>query len=216
MIQAILNIIRRFRALQHVSLKGGGRFLSSPEVYFDLKEGAELSISNGTFSIGATLPQRYATHQNTVLAMGRNSRLVVHGDAVIAPGASIIIEDNATLTIGANVFIAHNLTLICAQQVEIGAGSSISWNVTLIDSDGHACQRPDGRVLRPLYKPLTIGSNVGIQMGVIIPRGVDIGSDAIISSGTVVRQDIPPMVHAYQENRMRIRKGRQMLSEAAL
>jgi acetyltransferase-like isoleucine patch superfamily enzyme len=55
--------------------------------------------------------------------------------------------------------------------------------------------------------PANVGEAVGIQMNVVIPRGVTVGKNSIISANTVLRQNIPENCLAYSESELRIKHG---------
>jgi acetyltransferase-like isoleucine patch superfamily enzyme len=83
----------------------------------------------------------------------------------------------------------------------------ISWNSTLIDSDEHNPVLSSGRILKLQKRPLVVGERVGMQANVLIPRGVNIGNLSVISAGTVLREDVPPEVFVYTDQKLRKKEG---------
>ena len=77
-----------------------------------------------------------------------------------------------------------------------------------MDYDGHKFIRLDGQD-KDYYKPLVVGKNVGIQMNVIIPKGVTVGDYSIISAGTILRQDVQDNCLAYSNPELRMKHGYQ-------
>jgi acetyltransferase-like isoleucine patch superfamily enzyme len=129
------------------------------------------------------------------------------GNASIAQGVSILIGKNASMVVGANVTIAHNTQVLCNSHIEIGNGSTISWNVLLIDTDKHCPVSVRAGVMKLPERPLIIGERVGIQANVIIPRGVSIGNDSAVSAGTVLRENVEADCIVYSEQKLKVKRG---------
>jgi len=105
--------------------------------------------------------------------------------------AKIIIEDGVGL----------NGTSIAARSktVRIGSGTMIAPNCVIADSDYHALWPPENRLHNPAFEndaDVVIGKNVWVGMQTIILKGVTIGDNAIIGSGSVVTDNIPANVLA--------------------
>jgi acetyltransferase-like isoleucine patch superfamily enzyme len=97
---------------------------------------------------------------------------------------------------------------MCAKQIRIGDRVTISYNVTIADSDFHPhepqlrkqdaiANAPFGdRSQRPPYvsKPVVIEDDVSIGIGSIILKGVRIGKGARVAAGSVVTADVPANV----------------------
>jgi acetyltransferase-like isoleucine patch superfamily enzyme len=203
----VLSVIfGRIKAIQRTRIGQNSGFTYSWNTHFHFEKNAEITIRNGKLRLGYPLAGTitYASYSRSVIKLGRNSRIIVNGNVAIAPGASINVKDNGTLVFEGDAVIAHNLTLICERSVTIGQGTHISWNATLIDSDGHQFICRDNQKARIPYSPLRIGDQVGLQMNVQIPRGVTIGRRAVIGAGTVVRRNIPEECVAYADSRLKI------------
>jgi acetyltransferase-like isoleucine patch superfamily enzyme len=171
-----------------------------------MEKDAGIEIYGGKLRLGyplaGTIP--YSSYSGTVIKMGRNSKIIVRGNVAIAPGASIHVKENGILIFEGDAVIAHNLTLICERSISIGVGTHISWNATLIDSDGHVFTHRCNEKARLPYRPLRIGNEVGIQMNVQIPRGVTVGNRAVIGAGTIVRRNIPSECVAYIDSKLKL------------
>ncbi|MCK5074077.1 MAG: hypothetical protein KAQ98_11675, partial [Bacteriovoracaceae bacterium] len=170
--------------------------------------GSKVIIKKGTFNLGFPLPKTipYSTYNKTTLFMGENSTIICEGNVLIAPGATIRVKDNATLIFKGDDIIAHNFTLICSKEVEFGKNVNVSWNNTFIDHDEHFIWKND-RKIKPFFHPLKIGNNVGIQMNVLIPRGVTIGDGSVVSCGTTIRKNIPARSLVYHNPELVIKDG---------
>ena len=92
----------------------------------------------------------------------------------------------ATIDLGANVFINYDTKVMAAEHISIGARTSISWNVSIMDSDFHQIDGESGP------RPTHIGEHVLIGAHAIVLKGVRIGDGAIVAAGSVVSRDVPP------------------------
>lgn len=206
----LTRLLARLRAFQRIELTGANAGVQfSSRVEFRTEPSSKIKVSSGTLTVGYPLEdgKTFATADRTVITLGVNSTLRVEGDVIIAPGATIRIENGAEVTFsGRNVF-AHNLTIICKKKICFAEGAEVSWNVTFIDDDGHTMENASGRAIRAFYKPMLIGANVGIQMNTLFPRGVTIGENSIIASGTTVRKDVPANCLAMSDANLKIKAG---------
>lgn len=105
---------------------------------------------------------------------------------VFGPGAAIEIGDGCQLS----------GTSICARSttIRLGKGVLLAPNCIIVDSDFHAPWPARKRAISPGLErdaPVNIGDYAWIGMNVIILKGVNIGSGAIIGAGSVVTRDIP-------------------------
>jgi maltose O-acetyltransferase len=98
--------------------------------------------------------------------------------------ASIVIEDG--------VWINNNAVLIAERSnIRIGSGTLIGTEFTVYDSDFHDLH-PEKRMSgKHKCKPVSIGKNVFIGSRVTILKGVKIGDNAVIATGSVVNIDVP-------------------------
>jgi acetyltransferase-like isoleucine patch superfamily enzyme len=120
--------------------------------------------------------------------MYEDSKLVINGEVFAGLGVALSVLSNACLEIGDDVYINSNSSVICGEDIKIGEGSLISWDVEIRDTDFHKIVRDDFAV----SKPITIGPYVWIGSRATILKGVTIGKGAVIATGTVVTKDIPP------------------------
>ena len=84
----------------------------------------------------------------------------------------------------------HNLVILDAAPVTIGDHVFIGPNCC-ISTAGHPFDVAQRNAGLEYAKPVTIGNNVWIGMGVQICPGVTIGDNAVIGAGSVVTEDIP-------------------------
>ncbi|WP_424186347.1 sugar O-acetyltransferase [Actinokineospora sp. G85] len=118
-------------------------------------------------------------------------------------------------TVGAGVVVRPPLHVDFGENIHIGAGTFINFNLTALDVAevriGERCQiGPGVQLLPPTHpvdpvprragveagEPITIGDNVWLGGGVIVCPGVTIGDNSVIGAGAVVTRDIPADVVA--------------------
>lgn len=87
-----------------------------------------------------------------------------------------------------DVYIGENCILHVYDELYIGNNTIISWNVTIIDGDGHSLISDNKK---NIPQGIHIGSNVWIGSNVTILKGVKIGEGSVIGAGSVVTQSIP-------------------------
>lgn len=140
--------------------------------------------------------QRYRSDKSVGLSLGANVTVYTWTEFNIDPDGSVAIGDDSIL-VGA--------VFMCAERITIGKRVLISYHVTIADSDFHPldlerrrldaiANAPDGnRASRPPVesRPIEIGDDAGIGIGVIILKGVHIGSGARVAAGSVVTRDVP-------------------------
>lgn len=118
------------------------------------------------------------------------------------------IEPTGTVRIGAGSVLVGAI-FECAEEIVVGERVTISYNVTIADSDFHPREpelrredavaiSPDGDVCqRPALVtwPVRIDDDVQIGIGAFVLKGVHIGAGARIAAGAVVTADVPPGAH---------------------
>lgn len=100
--------------------------------------------------------------------------------------------------------LGPNSIISCANHIEIGRDTAISFGVTVTDNNDHPTNPSDRRYMRhtphrseersPKYAasaPIIIGENVLLGSGSRICKGVTIGDNAIIAANAVVTKDVP-------------------------
>lgn len=95
---------------------------------------------------------------------------------------------NAEILIGDDVGISGG-SIVASNKIEIGAGTLIGANTTIIDTDFHPVKGKSRRYKKKAVKSaaIKIGKNVFIGMNCIILKGVNIPDNATIPAGAVVR-----------------------------
>lgn len=79
----------------------------------------------------------------------------------------------------------------CAELVEIGRETEVSWNVQILDTDFHSLYESDGTV-RAHTAPIRVGDHVLIGTGAIVLKGVTLGDGVVVAAGSVVTRSVDP------------------------
>jgi len=123
---------------------------------------------------------------------------LIFGDNVSLHGKSNFtgskVFNRPTLRVGNNTVLGHQLQITVGSDVTIGNNVLIAGSVSIFSVDQHRAN-PSERHLPPLpesSKPIIIEDNVWIAEKCVILRGVVIGRNSIIASGSVVTQKVPP------------------------
>lgn len=155
-----------------------------PNVKVDLSSNTEFDI-NHRLIIGGGFP----SSSNTIFATTSGSSISQTGDgmAKIFPDCFLRIEGDFSI---GNSWINHGSYIRCQDKITIGDGCAISWNVDIIDYDGH--QIKIGGEEKPTYDPINIMDDVWIGYNSSINKGVTIGEGSVIASNSTVVSDIPP------------------------
>lgn len=126
-------------------------------------------------------------------------------------GHFTFLTKNSRIKVGRNCQIGSS-SFICQENISIGDDALISWGSTFIDSDTHSSNVED-RVQdikdwysassdngfnnelgknwsRVVARPISIEDRVWIGFNSIILKGVQIGTNAVIGAGSVVRVNV--------------------------
>jgi acetyltransferase-like isoleucine patch superfamily enzyme len=100
-------------------------------------------------------------------------------------------EPGARISIGNGTYLNRNTMVWAAEEVLIGAGAMISWDVIISDSEGFGDCSGIGRV-----EPVSIGDHAWIGAKAVILAGARIGDGAVIGAvigaGAVVTGVVNP------------------------
>jgi acetyltransferase-like isoleucine patch superfamily enzyme len=97
----------------------------------------------------------------------------------------VLMQPHTTIELGRGAFVNWDTKLLAEERISIGAGCSISWNVSIMDSDFHSI---DGKLRAA---PIEIGERVLICAHAAVLKGVTIGDGAVVAAGSVVTADVP-------------------------
>ncbi len=131
------------------------------------------------------------------LVLGDNVRTYTWTMFSVEPAGLVTVGDDSVL-VGA--------LFMCLSSITLGRRVTVSYNVTIADSDFHpldpdlriqdtiACSPAGDLTMRPpvAAHPVVIGDDVSIGIGAMVLKGVHIGAGARIGAGAVVTRDVPP------------------------
>ncbi|GAC1610893.1 MAG: hypothetical protein NVS3B26_20280 [Mycobacteriales bacterium] len=138
----------------------------------------------------------YRSEQPVGLRLGNGVQAFTWTAFNVEPTGTVLVGDD-TVLVGA--------VFMCAERIEVGSRVTVSYQVTIADSDFHpmdpALRRMDARSNAPRgdrsnrpqieSRPVRIGDDVRVGIGAIILKGVTIGAGATIGAGSVVTRDVP-------------------------
>lgn len=173
---------------------------------------------------------------NRRLTIGKNPRVlsgpcfwVSRPDARVSVGDHLVVyskcrfsaSGQGKIEIGDYCSFGSGTEIYCRQKVTVGNFVLVSWNVLIMDFDGHPAdpfQRRDEilyshMALKPNFareqlaprngfapsfetRPVVIEDDVWIGARAIILKGVRIGRGSVIAAGAVVTKDVPPFTVA--------------------
>ena len=141
----------------------GGEFILIDKAYIDCK-------NSGQFF--------YDSH----IVLENNSKLILGKNVNFFSGAQIKCFENSQISIGDDTYFSGSITIHSKQQIKIGKKCSISWGVTIIDSDFHSIGNNDIQSKKVLIEDdVWIGCNVTILKGVCIPKGSIIAANSVVN-----------------------------------
>ncbi len=135
---------------------------------------------------------------------------LVLGDRVILGKVVFHVHERGRLRVG-DYSALSGVRIECAERVEIGRYCQVSYHVEIHDNNSHPVDPdvrrqeivgvhdgnvPSGNIYLSDRAPVRIGDNVWIGHDVIILKGVQIGDNAIVATGSVVTKDVPANVIA--------------------
>jgi len=139
---------------------------------------------------------RFRSNRDPGLVLGDRTHVYVWTAFNIEPSGRVDVGQDSVL-VGA--------VFMCAERITIGQRVTVSYNVTIADSDFHPIGLKERRIdavanapfgdksRRPDVQtaPIDIEDDVWIGIGAIILKGVRIGRGARIGAGSVVTRDVP-------------------------
>ena len=128
--------------------------------------------------------------KTSVLEIDSGSHLVFCGKAHFAPHFSLLVKNGATMTIGKNFSCNNGCKFSCVAGITLGERCLLGGDIVIRDSDGHKVfSRSDANadwIQHASELPVVIGDHVWICNKSDIMKGVTIGSDCVVSYGSLV------------------------------
>lgn len=138
--------------------------------------------------------QLRSTQKAERLALLRSLLAACGEDIVIEP--PFFVDYGCNMRVGKAFYANHNLVVLDGAPITFGDHVFIGPNCCFTTA-GHPLDPAQRNAGLEYAKPITIGNNVWIGMGVQVLPGVTIGDNAVIGAGSVVTKDIPADMLAY-------------------
>lgn len=128
---------------------------------------------------------------NVIVEIEKNGKCIIGSRVRAHSGCIFKARNNGNLIIGNDVFFNYNCMVVCKDKVEIMEGVEFGPGVKIFDHD-HDVIVPGG-IKDKKFKtsPIIIGKNAWIGANTIILRGTQIGENAVIAAGSIVKNDVP-------------------------
>jgi len=127
--------------------------------------------------------------------LGENAKFILSENTYINSGCYFTVGRDATIEVGENTYIAHEVAINAKNNIHIGKDCLISFQVVMMDYDGHRIEDKENNPL--VYTDggrtaaIIIGDHVWIGYRAKIMKGITIGNGAIIAAGSTVTADVP-------------------------
>lgn len=135
----------------------------------------------------------------TEITVDRGGKLSVGKIFKMREDAILRVRKGAAVKIGKNFNMSNRCIITAYERVEIGDDVQFGPDVKVYDQD-HDFRAPGGlKAQKFKTAPVKIGNNVWIGANCIILRGTEIGDNAVIGAGSVVKGTIPPSTTVVQK-----------------
>lgn len=138
--------------------------------------------SKGHIIVTGTLIQE----KGATIEVADDASITSNGSISIRFGSLLASRKQANIEIGGNIFINRNCYIVAYDSIIFGTGVTIGPSTCIVDHDHDKNVR--GKMST---SPIVIGNNVWIGANCVILKGVQIGDNATIASGSVVFKDVP-------------------------
>mgnify|MGYP003495332183 FL=1 len=100
-------------------------------------------------------------------------------------------NSSSVVVFGDNTYFNNNCTIDAIDKIEFGNDVLVGINCSFLDNDGHNLAVEKRKIDTPNSAPIRIGNNVFIGDNVTVLKGVSIGDNSVIGSGSIVTKSIP-------------------------
>ena len=179
-----INVLRKN---SNTSILRGNILLPTPYCVFDINSTAKINVK-GRLVVG--FKKIKGSKLETRMRLEKGTSLIVNNNFFVYAGADIQLFEGGCFSIDGGVGAGCNINcqIICADNIHIGKGVLIGRNVIIRDYDAHY-------IIRKGYKvsaPIKIDDHCWIGEGVLISKGVKVGSGSVVAARSWVVTDVPP------------------------
>lgn len=140
---------------------------------------------------------------NGTIVIGKNTKIGCskRGYHAGLPFYSTILNDgdSSRVVIGDNCRL-NGVYIHSKSSIEIGNNCVMASGVNILDSNSHITTSKDRTKGRDLPEKIVIGNNVWIGINATILKGSEIGDNAVIAAGCVIKGKIPSNTMVYSDS----------------
>lgn len=140
----------------------------------------------------------------------KNSKVQIGKQCSIRSGVKLRTY-GGNIVIGKRVGINNGCCINAMKSIKIGDEVILGQNVCIYDHDHRFGKNIVTRNSGFDIRPITIGNNVWIGSNCVILKGITIGDNCVIAAGTIVREDIPANVVAYDKRKLMLKDVKELV-----
>lgn len=141
---------------------------------------------------GATVGKGFVMRKGAQFSLAPGAAISIGDGVTISENSRILIGPAAQFRLGNNVFIGANSVIAARASIEVGHGSQIAHNVTVIDHDhdrGALAHGNSSSIAAPLA--VKIGARVWIAANAMVLKGVTVEDSSIVAAGAIATKSVP-------------------------
>lgn len=112
--------------------------------------------------------------------------LIFEGKATIGSGSVLDVKKGAVLTFGEKFRVTAGASIFCRKKISFGRDCLVSWDTLVMDSDHHTIMDSASGTELNGDAPVTIGDHVWIGCRSTLLKGVSIGDNCVVASGSIL------------------------------
>jgi acetyltransferase-like isoleucine patch superfamily enzyme len=116
----------------------------------------------------------------------------------IGPSCRLWLDSGAAVRIGDGCYLNGMTTFFSAQEIEIGDGVLMAWNVNLLDFQHRTTDETQPIKEQGIDRiaPVKIRDGAWLGTNVVVMPGVTIGRNSVVGANAVVNSDVPDFATA--------------------
>ncbi len=123
------------------------------------------------------------------LCLKKNSKIIIESYCSFSIDTTLRLTEGAVLKMGESVRIGDAVKIMCENEISIGAGTEITFESQVIDTNFHyMVNKTSGKILKK-NKPIKIGCRNWIGNHTTIMKGTLTPDDCIIASNSLLNKD---------------------------
>ncbi|MGN8929725.1 acyltransferase [Collinsella sp. HCP28S3_E12] len=111
---------------------------------------------------------------------------IFEGKASFGQGSKISIGTNGLMYVGNLFRNTAKGEFVCHDQMRLGAGTLVSWDTLLMDTDFHQIDR------KPASAPVILGDNVWVGCRCMVLKGASVPNGSVLAAGSTVTKALTP------------------------